>query len=299
MESTAADAMPDDTDLTPQAPEPEQPPAEASGDTSAEPANTTSTTSTEPAAAEANPVMELALKDLQDRRDALEAEINALSSRKQQLETELKANFAGQSDAIARRVKGFQEYLGGALQDLVQSVENLELVVQPMVVQPSPLDQAADNAATPDKPGDSTPPPAVADTFRPDEELIRQTLERFLKQPDVYADPWNLRRSIDARDTALLEDWFFNQGGRGAQPSRGTRLRNILVSAALIAVIGELYGDQFQCLVLAGEVTAGDGSQQVANGQEQEGGEGCLDHSRSSSSRRSPGPAAKANQRGN
>jgi len=145
--------MPDDTDLTPQAPEPEQPPAETSGDTSAEPANTTSTTSTEPAAAEANPVMELALKDLQDRRDALEAEINALSSRKQQLETELKANFAGQSDAIARRVKGFQEYLGGALQDLVQSVENLELVVQPMVVQPSPLDQAADNAAAPEKAG--------------------------------------------------------------------------------------------------------------------------------------------------
>ena len=68
----------------------------------------------------------------------------------------------------------------------------------------------------------------------------------------VYADPWNLRRSIDARDTSLLEDWFFNQGGRGAQPSRGTRPRNILVSAALIAVIGELYGDQFQCLVLAG-----------------------------------------------
>ena len=26
-------------------------------------------------------------------------------------------------------MKGFQEYLGGALQDLVQSVENLELVV--------------------------------------------------------------------------------------------------------------------------------------------------------------------------
>ena len=239
--------MPDDTDLTPQAPEPEQAPAESIGDTISEPA---SATSSEPAA-EANPVMELALKDLQERRDALEAEINALSSRKQQLETELKANFAGQSDAIARRVKGFQEYLGGALQDLVQSVENLELVVQPMVVQPSPLDQAEDNAAVPDKPGESAPPPAVADTFRPDEELIRQTLERFLKQPDVYADPWNLRRSIDALEPA------------------------------------------------AGEVTAGDGSQQVADGQEQQGSEGCLSHSRSSSSRRSPGPAAKASQRGN
>ena len=68
MESTAADALPNDTDLTPQAPEPEQPPVETIGDTSAEPANTTST---EPAATEANPVMELVLKDLQDRCDAL------------------------------------------------------------------------------------------------------------------------------------------------------------------------------------------------------------------------------------
>ena len=228
MESTAADAMSDDTALTPQAPD------------------------TEPSASADNPVMELALKDLQQRRDALEAEIAEMTSRKQQLEAELKTSFAGQSDAIARRVKGFQEYLGGALQDLVQSVESLELVVQPMVVQPSPLDQQASNAAAPAGSDESTPPAAVADTFRPDEELIRSSLQRFLQQPDVYADPWNLRRSVDAKDIALLEDWFFNQGGRGAQPSRGTRPRNILVSAGLISIIGELYGDQFQCLVLAG-----------------------------------------------
>ena len=228
MESTASDAMPDDTDLTPQAPD------------------------TEPSPSADNPLMELALKDLQQRRDALEAEIAEMTSRKQQLEAELKTSFAGQSDAIARRVKGFQEYLGGALQDLVQSVESLELVVQPMVVQPSPLDQQASNAAAPAGSDESTPPAAVADTFRPDEELIRSSLQRFLQQPDVYADPWNLRRSVDAKDIALLEDWFFNQGGRGAQPSRGTRPRNILASAALIAIIGELYGDQFQCLVLAG-----------------------------------------------
>ena len=166
--------MTDDTDITPQANSAEETPPESD-----QPAITQS------------PLIELALKDLQDRRDALEAEINALSSRKQQLETELKANFAGQSDAIARRVKGFQEYLGGALQDLVQSVENLELVVQPMVVQPSPLDQAADNATAPEKPGESTPPPAVADTFRPDEELI---------PPDPGALPKaarRLRRSLE------------------------------------------------------------------------------------------------------
>ena len=208
----------------------------------------------DPSPAPDNPVLELALKDLQSRRDELSAEITLLTNRKQQLDAELKTSFAGQSDAIARRVKGFQEYLGGALQDLVQSVESLDLVVQPMVVHPSPLDQQASgqqglegqNAV------DTAPAMAVSDTFRPDEELIRTALQRFLQQPDVYADPWTLRRSIDARDTALLDDWFFNQGGRGAQPSRGSRPRNILVSAALIAIIGELYGDQFQCLVLAG-----------------------------------------------
>ena len=233
--------MPDDTDLTPQEPVSTESPEEAHSEQQAS-----------TAAASDNPVLALALKDLQSRRDALEAEIRELANRKQQLESELKTSFAGQSDAMARRVKGFQEYLGGALQDLVQSVESLELVVQPMVVKPSPLDQqgADGNTATNTEP--AAPAAAVADTFKPDEQLIRDALERFLKQPDVYADPWTLRRSIDARDTTLLEDWFFNQGGRGAQPSRGNRPRNILVSAGLISIIGELYGDQFQCLVLAG-----------------------------------------------
>ena len=232
-------AMADDTEQTAPPQANAEPPA--SGEDSTDPKTS------------ANELLELALKDLQARRDALTTEITALTSRKEQLESELKTNFAGQSDAIARRVKGFQEYLGGALQDLVQSVESLELVVQPMVVKPSPLDQ--NNGSSPtgsDTNTDAPPPAAVADTFRPDEDLSRGSLQRFLKQPDVYADPWNLRRSVDAKDIALLEDWFFNQGGRGAQPSRGTRPRNILASAALIAIIGELYGDQFQCLVLAG-----------------------------------------------
>ena len=86
------------------------------------------------------PLLQVALTELQQHRDQLEAEIKDLSNRKSQLEKELSSSFAGQSDAIARRVKGFQDYLTGALQDLAQSVEQLELVVQPVVVQPSPLD---------------------------------------------------------------------------------------------------------------------------------------------------------------
>ena len=193
----------------------------------------------------------IATAELLERRNQLQQEIAELSQRKQQLEADLRQSFAGQSDAIARRVKGFQDYLGGALQDLAQSVESLELVMQPVMVQPSPLDQQAtgqDPSAD-----DAAPPPAVADTFRPDEELIRSCLEGFQGQPDFYAGPWKLRRSLDGQDIALLEDWFFNQGGRGAQASRGSRPRNVLLAAALIAVVGELYGDQFQTLVLAGE----------------------------------------------
>ena len=193
----------------------------------------------------------LATAELLERRSQLQQEIAELSQRKQQLETDLRQSFAGQSDAIARRVKGFQEYLGGALNDLAQSVESLELVVQPMVVQPSPLDQKTADPAG--EASDASAPPAVADTFRPDEDLIRASLQRFLEQPDFYAGPWKLRRSLDSNDVGLLEDWFFNQGGRGAQASRGSRPRNVLVSAALISVIGELYGDQFQALVLAGQ----------------------------------------------
>ena len=198
-------------------------------------------------------LIQLALVDLQTRRDGLQQEIESLQQRKQQLEKDMAASFAGQSDAIARRVKGFQEYLGGALQGLAQSVETLELVAQPVVVKPSPLDAQAAEAAAEQAMANSGGAPALADTFRPDEGLIRTNLRRFLEQPDFYAEPWKLRRSLDDSDIAVLEDWFFNQGGRGAQASRGSRPRNVLLGAALIAIIGELYGDQFQTLVLAGQ----------------------------------------------
>ena len=234
--------MPDDNDLPLQdAPQAQEAPSEASiaaGD-DVEPSSES--------------LIQLALMDLQARRDRLHQEIDSLQQRKKQLEQEMTASFAGQSDAIARRVKGFQEYLGGALQGLALSVETLELVAQPVVVKPSPLDAQAAEAAAEQAMANAGGTPALADTFRPDEELIRANLRRFLEQPDFYAEPWKLRRSLDDSDITLLEDWFFNQGGRGAQASRGSRPRNVLLSAALIAIIGELYGDQFQTLVLAGQ----------------------------------------------
>ncbi len=195
------------------------------------------------------PVINLALKELKINRTQLEHDLEALSKRKARLEEELATSFVGQSDSIARKVKGFQEYLTGALQQLAQAAEQLELVVEPVVVQPSPLDSKEKPASS----DEEDQRPAVSDTFKPDEELIRNCLDQFSKEPDFYADPWKLRRSLDSKDVDLLEDWFFSMGGRGAQPSRGNRSRNILVSAALISILGELYGDQFQTLVLASQ----------------------------------------------
>ena len=196
-----------------------------------------------------SPLIDIALKELQSQRNELKEEIKQLSKRKSELEKEVTATFTGQSDAIARRVKGFQDYLTGALQGLAQSAEQLDLVVQPLILQPSPLDKEKIH----EKKDSLEQVAAISDTFKPDETLIRQCLEQFLGQPDFYADPWKLRRSLESQDIALLEDWFFSMGGRGAQPSRGSRSRNVLVSAALISILGELYGDRFQTLVLAGQ----------------------------------------------
>ncbi len=50
-----------------------------------------------------------------------------------------------------------------------------------------------------------------------------------------------------------MYDWFFNMGGRGSVESRGSRQKNALLSAGLISILGELYGDQFQTLILASQ----------------------------------------------
>ena len=196
-------------------------------------------------------LVQLVLGELQQKRQVLEQELAELEVRRDQVQREIQSSFAGQSDGIARRVKGFQDYLVGALQELAVAAEQVELVVQPMVVQPSPLDleQAGAGPAT----GAPAQAPAAAGLFSQDEPLIRQRLEQFLGQPDFYADPWTLRRSLDAPTAGLLEDWFLFQGGRGAQPSTGSRNRNALVGAAAIAILGDLYGERFQTLVLAGQ----------------------------------------------
>ncbi len=174
-------------------------------------------------------------RDLVSKKDSLVKEISELETKKNELEKDIESNFKGQSDNIAKRVKGFQEYLTGALQNLSQNVEKLELVSQPIIVKPSPLDEKKQ------------------DTFKPDEEIIKSCFSSFTEQPDFYAEPWKLRRSLDSSDIEIMDDWFFNMGGRGSLESRGSRQKNALLSAGLISILGELYGDQFQTLILASQ----------------------------------------------
>ncbi len=197
-------------------------------------------------------LLELALTDLRERRAELLGEIGELETRREQIRQEIAGSFAGQSDAIARRLKGFQDYLVGALQDLAAAAEQMELVVQPLVVQPSPLDQAATGTEAGVAP-EAAAAPAAAGLFRDDADLVRERLEQFGGQPDFYADPWKLRRTLERSAAIRLEDWFLSQGGRGAQPSGGSRSRNALAAAAAIAILGELYGERFQTLVLASQ----------------------------------------------
>jgi hypothetical protein len=196
-------------------------------------------------------LLELALSDLRARRQELLEEITALQTRRDQIQQDISSSFTGQSDAIARRLKGFQEYLVGALQELAAAAEQIELVAQPMMVQPSPLDLSPSSEGTDS--GRSPEAPAAAGLFSEDADLIREQLQRFGGQPDFYADPWKLRRTLEPAAAVRLEDWFLSQGGRGAQPSSGSRSRNALSTAASIAILGELYGDRFQTLVLASQ----------------------------------------------
>jgi len=187
--------------------------------------------------------------DLVSKKDSLVREIKELESKKIELEKDIESNFKGQSDNIAKRVKGFQEYLTGALQNLSQNVEKLELVSQPIIVKPSPLDEKKQNNSA----NNVVNVPALSETFKPDEKIIKGCFSSFTEQPDFYAEPWKLRRSLDSSDIEIMDDWFFNMGGRGSLESRGSRQKNALLSAGLISILGELYGDQFQTLILASQ----------------------------------------------
>jgi len=191
----------------------------------------------------ASPAAEVFLAELLERRQRLLAEISTLEQRRDRLQEDIGRHFAGSCDELSRRVQGFQEYLVGALQDLSDRAQALELAPRKVMVQPSPLDQPTATAPNQDT--------SAASPFLADQSLIEDMIRGFQETPDFYAPPWRLRRHLEPGHGELLGNWLFQQQGRGAQNSLGSRSRNVLLAAAAIAILTELYGDQLQTLVLA------------------------------------------------
>jgi hypothetical protein len=180
---------------------------------------------------------------LEQQKQELIGAIAILERKKERLDQEMRTTYAGQSQDVAVRLQGFRDYLVGSLQELVASVERLELVPQPPAAPVEPL-----------APAPMTEPEApnlTEQSFGDLRQRVEQLLERYRTLPDYYGPPWKLRRTFELVHSERVANWFFNQAGRGALRSMGTRLQNILVASAAISILRTLYGEKVRVLVLA------------------------------------------------
>jgi hypothetical protein len=183
------------------------------------------------------------LKYLEQRKRDLEAEISLLERRKERLEQEMRSTYAGASQEVAIKVQGFKDYLIGSLQDIVTTAEQqLELL---------PTKPATADSGSAPAPQEPPPPKLTEQTFAEFRDRIEQLLERYRTLPDYYAPPWKLRRTFELTHSERVANWFFNQAGRGALRSMGTRLQNILVASAIVSILRAIYGEKVRVLILA------------------------------------------------
>jgi hypothetical protein len=198
-------------------------------------------------------VIQDGLAELEQRKQTLQVSIEQLERRQERIKTEMRTNFAGVSQDLAIRVQGFKDYLVGSLQDLATAAEQLELQTpkspppEPVPTQPAPTRPAPPREASPTA---SSPPLADA-KFQAEQRRIRELLDRYRTTPDYYGPPWQLRRTFEPVHAERVSKWFFEQGGRGALRSIGSRLQNILISSAIVSVLNAIYGDRTRVLVLA------------------------------------------------
>lgn len=191
-----------------------------------------------------------ALTELEQRKHNLQISVEQLERRQERIRTEMRTTFAGVSQDLAIRVQGFKDYLSGSLQDLVNSVEQLELTPP----EPEPAKMPPKTAKGGDRSGDRTgaPTPTFAEQpFQDRAKQIRRLLDKYRTMPDYYGPPWQVRRTFEPVHAERLSNWFFTQGARGAVRTLGSRLQNILVASAAISVLKSLYGDRLRTLVLA------------------------------------------------
>lgn len=196
-------------------------------------------------------VVQEALQQLEQRKQTLQIAVEQLERRQERIRAEMRTTFAGTSQELAIRVQGFKDYLTGSLQDLAAAAEQLELV-PPTPPEPVPI---AAPSVKPQKQAaaaqDLAIPQFAEQRFQSTTKQIRRLLDEYRTKPDYYGEPWKLRRTFEPVHAERVSQWFFNQGGRGAVRSMGSRLQNILISSAIISVLSEMHGDRLRALVLA------------------------------------------------
>ncbi|PSB34546.1 DUF3086 domain-containing protein [Chlorogloea sp. CCALA 695] len=193
-------------------------------------------------------VVQESLAHLEQRKQTLVIAIEQLERRQERIRAEMRTTFAGTSQELAIRVQGFKDYLTGSLQDLAASAEQLQLTSTkqpPLAPIPSIEPPPPKKAVAP------SIPQFTEQRFQSTTKEIRQMLDEYRTKPDYYGEPWKLRRTFEPIHAERVSQWFFNQGGRGALKTMGSRLQNILISSAVISVLSELHGDRLRALIIA------------------------------------------------
>ncbi|BAZ06987.1 DUF3086 domain-containing protein [Calothrix sp. NIES-3974] len=193
-------------------------------------------------------LVEESLSELEQRKQALQIAVEQLERRQERIRKEMRTTFSGASQDLAVRVQGFKDYLTGSLQDLVIAAEQLQLVP---VAKPTPEpERVTPKEVQPPQPETGTLQFAQQQ-FQETSRKIRRFIDQYRTKPDYYGPPWQLRRTFEPVHAERVSTWFFEQGGRGALRTMGSRLQNILVASAIISIMNELYGDRLRVLVLA------------------------------------------------
>lgn len=186
------------------------------------------------------------LVQLEQRKQALQISVEQLERRQERIRNEMRTTFAGTSQDLAIRVQGFKDYLTGSLQDLASAAEQLQLA-------PIATERREKPAVKEVKPVETQPgiPQFAQQQFQDTTKQIRRLIDQYRSKPDYYGPAWQLRRTFEPVHAERVSNWFFNQGGRGALRTMGSRLQNILITSAVISILHKLYGERVRTLVLA------------------------------------------------
>ena len=196
-------------------------------------------------------IIQTSVTDLEQRHQKLQITVEQLERRRDRIQAEINKSFAGASQDIAIRLQGFKDYLVGSLQDLVIIADEIEFPQPPpaQIRIQTPIAQVP--TAEPAPRSQNQNPQFAEPAFKSTTGKVRSSIDRYRNAPDYYAPTWQLRRTLEAVHADKVSDWFFAKDGRGAVRTMSSRLQNIIIAAAAVSALRELYGDYLRTLVLA------------------------------------------------